>query len=71
MSQRIRKNVWIVAWLLATVTVAPMTFDVIAQESYPNRPIHLVVPYPPGALTDLLVKHGARQSLSVLGIEAI
>ena len=54
MSQRIRKNVGIVAWFLATVAVAPMTFDVIAQESYPNRPIHLVVPYPPGALTDLL-----------------
>ena len=25
-----------------------------AQESFPNRPIRLVVPFPPGALTDLL-----------------
>jgi len=29
---------------------------VMAQTSYPDRPIHLVVPYPPGALTDLLAR---------------
>jgi tripartite-type tricarboxylate transporter receptor subunit TctC len=28
----------------------------IAQSGYPERPIHLVVPYPPGALTDLLAR---------------
>jgi tripartite-type tricarboxylate transporter receptor subunit TctC len=27
-----------------------------AQGAYPNRPLHLVVPYPPGALTDLLAR---------------
>ncbi|TMH00274.1 MAG: tripartite tricarboxylate transporter substrate binding protein [Betaproteobacteria bacterium] len=42
------------AWLLATIAIAAMTFDAIAQQPYPNRPIHLIVPYPPGALTDLL-----------------
>src|SRR5438034_1070281 len=54
MCRRIRTNVTIVAWLLAAIAVAAMPCDAIAQESYPNRPIHLVVPYPPGALTDLL-----------------
>jgi tripartite-type tricarboxylate transporter receptor subunit TctC len=56
MCRRIRTNATIVAWLLAAIAVAAMPCDAIAQESYPNRPIHLVVPYPPGALTDLLAR---------------
>jgi tripartite-type tricarboxylate transporter receptor subunit TctC len=28
----------------------------MAQSSYPDRAVHLVVPYPPGALTDLLAR---------------
>jgi tripartite-type tricarboxylate transporter receptor subunit TctC len=28
----------------------------MAQSSYPDRSVHLVVPYPPGALTDLLAR---------------
>jgi tripartite-type tricarboxylate transporter receptor subunit TctC len=40
-----------IACVLALVA-APAT----AQSSYPNRPIKLVVPYPPGALTDLLAR---------------
>src|SRR5207247_588756 len=40
----------------ATLIFAPALPQAIAQSGYPNRPIKLVVPYPPGALTDLLAR---------------
>jgi len=39
---------------LSAASLAPLTFVARAQEPYPNRPLRLVVPFPAGALTDLL-----------------
>jgi tripartite-type tricarboxylate transporter receptor subunit TctC len=38
-----------------------------AQEAYPNRPIQVVIPYPPGNAIDLLVRALAAQMQPVLG----
>jgi tripartite-type tricarboxylate transporter receptor subunit TctC len=48
----------------AALAAAPRAF---AQAAYPNRPIRLVVPYPPGALTDLLARAIGERLASGLG----
>ncbi len=38
-----------------------------AQTGYPNRPVKLIVPYPPAALTDLLARFIAERLTAALG----
>ncbi|CAG9167463.1 Bug family tripartite tricarboxylate transporter substrate binding protein [Cupriavidus pampae] len=39
----------------------------VAQADYPDRPIKLVVPYPPGSGTDTVARYAARRMEAVLG----
>jgi tripartite-type tricarboxylate transporter receptor subunit TctC len=56
-------RVLLVRLLWALLAIAPST---LAQTGWPARPLHLVVPYPPGALTDVLARSIAERLSAAL-----
>jgi len=56
-----------VAIVLAIAALVAANSDAFAQGSYPNRPIRLIVPYPPGAGTDFTAREVGAQYSKALG----
>ncbi|WP_373376308.1 Bug family tripartite tricarboxylate transporter substrate binding protein [Cupriavidus nantongensis] len=50
---------------LAVIPLLPQT--ALAQGGYPDRPIKLVVPYPPGSGTDTMARYAAKRMETALG----
>ena len=67
MWQNVCASIRSVAWVLASTVIATTAPHALGQQSYPNRPLHLIVPYPPGALTDLLARAIADRLGASLG----
>jgi tripartite-type tricarboxylate transporter receptor subunit TctC len=57
--------------LLATLIVACTPLAVAAQAAYPNKPIRMVVPYPPGGPTDVLGRIVAQRLSESLGQQVV
>jgi len=62
-----RKARWLRAWTCVVVALTASVAIPLSAQSYPERPIKLVVPYPPGALTDLLARAIGERLASGLG----
>ncbi len=63
-----RRALPLLRWLrfVFIAAIALTACGAVAQSTYPDRPIKLVVPYPPGALTDLLARAiGDRLAVSL------
>lgn len=56
------------AWLLAMVVGAPAAN---AQSDYPNRPVRLIVPFPPGGSTDFLARLFGTKLGDILGRQIV
>ena len=54
----------ILALLLVTICLGPWT-SAHAQGSYPDKPVRLVIPYPPGGITDILARELVQRLAAV------
>lgn len=64
------------AWTVAAALALPLALELalpaaFAQSPYPNKPIHLVVPFPPGGSTDAVVRMLAPRLGEKLGQQII
>ncbi len=53
-------------WVLGAALATILAGGAVAQANYPNRPIKLIIPFPPGGITDLsgrIVAEGLRAKL--------
>jgi tripartite-type tricarboxylate transporter receptor subunit TctC len=52
---------------LLALCIADLPFDAAPAAEYPERPIHWIVPYPPGGTTDVIARDVAQAVSQVLG----
>jgi tripartite-type tricarboxylate transporter receptor subunit TctC len=56
---------------LALVTLAAISSPVLAESDYPNKPITLVVPLPPGGTNDIMARAVADKMSAALGQQVV
>ena len=60
----------LVALLLALLGVVPIARDALAQ-SFPPKSVRIIVPWPPGGLSDIVCRHLQQPLADVLGVPVV
>ncbi len=60
-----------IAGILAVVAQLAMPSSASSQEQFPNKPLRIVVPYPPGASTDSMARALARELAKELKVSVL
>lgn len=61
----------IILTALAAAASAALALPAVAQQDYPSKPIRLVVPYAPGAITDTAARLVADRMSTALGMQVV
>jgi len=65
------RNISIPFRLLLIGTIATFAAPAPAQQAYPNKPIRIIVPFPPGASNDILARLVGKKLTDSLGVQTI
>ncbi len=60
---------WFVKAMIAAASI--IALPVVAAESYPSKPIRLIVPFPPGGGNDFIARFTAQRMVNVLGQQVV
>ncbi len=66
----LRKNS-VLGFILVCIFTIPSTTSLVLAQSYPNRPIRLIIPFAPGGVTDIGGRYIASQLSTKLGQQVI
>ncbi|MGZ5165110.1 MAG: Bug family tripartite tricarboxylate transporter substrate binding protein, partial [Burkholderiales bacterium] len=66
-----RLNTRLLCWFAHFALCVALTANVFAAESYPTRPVRLVVPFGPGGVGDLSARAVAQHMSETLGQQVI
>ena len=69
--RRLRKAALALGCAVALLGAGPLQGTVIAADEFPARPIRIVVPFPPGAITDAMSRILAAELGKVIGQSVI
>ncbi len=61
----------IAAVIACTVLTGPGVAGTVMAQNYPNKPIRLIVPFPPGGGTDLMARVLAQRLTEVFGVSVV
>src|SRR5215471_11426995 len=64
-------NARMLAWLMALAASLGLGSQVAAQESYPSKPITMIVPFPPGGVADIIGRPAADAMSRTLGVPVV
>ncbi len=62
---------WVKTFLLILLLCSIPTSALLAQDNFPQHPIKMIVPYPPGGTTDVIARNIAQALSEKLGISVI
>ena len=66
-----KKSIWIFAAMVFPMLACVLATSPMAEAAYPDRPIRLIIPFPPGGNTDIIARSLGNELAKNLGVAVV